>query len=1609
MKTVVSTRLAARGLSALILALGLSALAACSTDKPNGAEDTTARPSGSTAQNCQKNDPGCACANEGKRIACGKVTSKDPSGRVVCGLGGQVCSGGKWSECAIDSYAPGHDGIATQALGSPGACSDACDLYCKATQDVPDPSVNLLNGGGLSPDGGGSSGSKLVLGDAGITLPQTNRLPDGGPTPEDLAILLDAGGIPDTGPDGPGFIFHELLPGETAQDPVALPPGEVPGADIYFLLDDTNSMSEETTKLTQAIQASPSLLDGIRSIFNNQASKVQFGFGRFEEYKQNPYVPGSTPELPFQHLLSITGDDKAAGAAALWVQTDAYTPPISNRPGGSNPESLSSALYMIATGGMSGASYQGLFKAVPSTCDPTKWWVSPRDCWGGTPVPSASFTAAGAAIPLDYPVAPAITVPCPAVANPPSGYSPGYPCWRPSKTPIVIVMTDAPSHNGPNGHYSYVHSTAAPNPSLQGALIFPNAQAAPAAVAPNDGSTFSAAVPLTLPAYGSGAIYYGTVPSRASNSSVGSGLAFDEATLTPPGDRKLVATFPGVYPAYATEGSRPYHSTLRDCTLNQTYQTCLAYANIAPKPPNYRYVPATITDVDTAEVTRNWVNDTRANYLTLPYTTTNLGAPVAPAATCTQTSPNATGCAGASFPGLATTVTGASASLPTAPAGVNAFGSATVPTIGQRIYACVDLVSDGQITVSARLLAKVGSASANTGDYTLRSNSITNTTTTNCVTLYATAANQNFYFAVERQVGDPTFPIVRVRYGIQSPTCGGTQIQKAPSNNTSAPQCCNCAAGYTKVGNCCNGSPPATCPAESYLSGGVCYRLGCSDTSYALFNNGSATASPYNANRGVAPTATTACEKCPAAAVGMTAVGLASNPPPISSVGHHTTTNACRFCPSTGNTQWHQGTSTCNQPCTPAAAPVPAGYTQSDLSRHLCYVPCAAGFSSYYATAATGGWRCSQTACPASYQATNNAQCAASGYGANCCRAYSCNTAAGGTGGGCAFPAPPSPATVPNSAYTCSGADSTSSFNGCVPQCTPGAACSYLAAAGSTACTQGAAPATATTPAVAANNALCHGYPAGTACASGFTNTTGGDGRRWAEMIYRFTVPVRDSAKPNTDPANRYFYHFALLRNAPGTALTSDPNAFLYLKSANNLYGAGNVASDATPHGPVLDCNRDANKFNKIGSSVDADRYVRSEINSYLYPGDYFLIVDKLGDYVSGSGTPNTPAYNYVLQVGTFDDDNYAAPSFKQTVAALNAAGVKTIGVDSSGVSCQQANTAAISQYQTRDYLEEVGRATGSVNGITGKPFVVSIRRDASDCDPLSGSTNGLKDAVQQAVSDLTTTLRQDITIRAVPANMPIAPPVFAPPSAATAFIQDVVTVDSVDVQNNCGSVSAPIITPMATEPAAAGLPYSSQKFQVCLPGTGVTFQVTFVMPVTIPRTSVDQYFRFDLVILRGLGEVFRIPVVLKLPKIPEVGNFFRDYDMTGVCPGGTLIVWDRLAWDTDDPLASVVMPQPTGSKIDISVIMGTSMADLVTKTGNATYEKSIGTARASPTPNTEVSSSLLGPAINYQRENFLRVHFQLHPSPQGAYPNSAIYVPTLRSWQLYISCPPTE
>jgi hypothetical protein len=167
-------------------------------------------------------------------------------------------------------------------------------------------------------------------------------------------------------------------------------------ADVFFLIDTTGSMQG-------AIDDVNSSLMTIASRVAMLIRDVQFGVGSYEDFPTAPYgeTMGYTgrvrPDWPF-HLEQEITPDLAAVNRALALTAD----------GGNDwPESGTEALFQTASG--AGVTYAG--GSVP-----------PRSC----PV-----------IPDEM------------------GRRRGYPCFRPGALPIIVLVTDADIHNGPDPFQDY--------------------------------------------------------------------------------------------------------------------------------------------------------------------------------------------------------------------------------------------------------------------------------------------------------------------------------------------------------------------------------------------------------------------------------------------------------------------------------------------------------------------------------------------------------------------------------------------------------------------------------------------------------------------------------------------------------------------------------------------------------------------------------------------------------------------------------------------------------------------------------------------------------------------------------------------------------------------------------------------------------------------------------------------------------------------------------------------------------------------------------------------------------------------------------------------------
>jgi hypothetical protein len=148
------------------------------------------------------------------------------------------------------------------------------------------------------------------------------------------------------------------------------------------------------------------LIPGLRE----RLADVSFGVGHFDDFAQAPY--GNNPDFrAYEHLQDITSDDARVVSAINGLQTCCAV-----GDGATFPESHTVALWGTATG-------MGLGS-----------WFPPREaeCGGKGGL--------------------------------------GYPCFRLDALPIIVLITDASYHNGPNGAAPYSGLSPTP-PSFQQAIL----------------------------------------------------------------------------------------------------------------------------------------------------------------------------------------------------------------------------------------------------------------------------------------------------------------------------------------------------------------------------------------------------------------------------------------------------------------------------------------------------------------------------------------------------------------------------------------------------------------------------------------------------------------------------------------------------------------------------------------------------------------------------------------------------------------------------------------------------------------------------------------------------------------------------------------------------------------------------------------------------------------------------------------------------------------------------------------------------------------------------------------------------------------------------------
>lgn len=173
-------------------------------------------------------------------------------------------------------------------------------------------------------------------------------------------------------------------------------------ADVYFLMDSTGSMDGSIENVVS------SLASVIVPAVEAEIPDVAMGVGSMNDFPTGSYGDCARTgcDQPFWHWLNVTADDVPAVQRALQQVLDnprGY--------GADSPESYVPAVWITATGnGMTD---------------------------GGASVPPQS---------------------CPAMPDEPRPRR-GYPCFRPGALPIVVLVGDAPWHNGPANEYLYSFST----------------------------------------------------------------------------------------------------------------------------------------------------------------------------------------------------------------------------------------------------------------------------------------------------------------------------------------------------------------------------------------------------------------------------------------------------------------------------------------------------------------------------------------------------------------------------------------------------------------------------------------------------------------------------------------------------------------------------------------------------------------------------------------------------------------------------------------------------------------------------------------------------------------------------------------------------------------------------------------------------------------------------------------------------------------------------------------------------------------------------------------------------------------------------------------------
>jgi hypothetical protein len=299
-----------------------------------------------------------------------------------------------------------------------------------------------------------------------------------------------------------------------------------------------------------------------------------------------------------------------------------------------------------------------------------------------------------------------------------------------------------------------------------------------------------------------------------------------------------------------------------------------------------------------------------------------------------------------------------------------------------------------------------------------------------------------------------------------------------------------------------------------------------------------------------------------------------------------------------------------------------------------------------------------------------------------------------------------------------------------------------------------------------------------------------------------------------------------------------------------------------------------------------------SRLERTLEAGTYYIVVDSYGD-VCGD-------YRLSVNVSNGGGSAFSTVRWADALSALNARDIDVIVV--------QSGSTFSGSIQDGDALCD---GTGTVRAAPSCPAGQTPCDSGASCcvgsTRMGSSTRyryniasdgtGLGTTVVEAVRDLTQYRRMDITAEA----------------------RDNTSTTDFDERTFVSSIVA---TSFAAD-RCVGIT-GGTRFEDCLPGTMVNFQVNFigvVAPTTMPQT-----FRFNIVVLGDDSIVLgTYPVTIVVPPRTDTyapsGSYTREFDGATTCnPTTELPLWRSLTWNATTP---------SDSNIRWSLRLGNTAAEL--------------------------------------------------------------------------------